>query len=315
MIEIKELEKSYGKTRALTDFNLSVEDHALFGLMGPNGAGKTTLIKIVAGLLTPDKGSVSICGTDALRYPRKIRNLIGYVPDYFGVYDNLNVIEYMEFFASGFGLNGLKSRRRCRELLAEVGLEDKENSYVDGLSRGMQQRLSLARSLVHDPEVLVLDEPTSGLDPGTRYAVREMLQELCIQGKTILISSHVLPELSEICTDIGIMDRGGIMTTGKVSEILNRIENSNPLRITLLSGTQTAMGIFKRNPYVRSVSVSGKTFMLNFDGTEEDEAVLLQQLIDADIPVKGFMREAGSLESFFMQMTSPQEEKVILRNQ
>lgn len=315
MLRVNGLEKSYGKLKALSGLSFTVEDHALFGLMGPNGAGKTTLIRIIAGLLLPDAGTVEIDGVDALKNPYEIKDRIGYVPDYFGVYDNLTALEYMEFFAAGYGMSGLKSRKRCTELLNQVGLEDKKDFSVDALSRGMQQRLCLARALIHDPRFLVMDEPTSGLDPGTRHAVKEMLEELCVQGKTILISSHILPELSEICTDIGIMDQGKMKITGNVGKILERIGNSNPLRISVLNGTKTAMGIFKRNPSVRSISLSGNTFVLNFEGTEEDEAVLLQQLIDSDIPVNGFMREPGSLESFFLQETNPQEERIILRNE
>lgn len=315
MLEIKGLKKTYGSVKAISGLDLVIEDHALFGLMGQNGAGKTTLIRIIAGLLKPDEGSVVIDGTDALKYPRDVKSLIGYVPDYFGVYDTMTVAEYMDFFASGFGMSGLSARKRCRELLSQVGLEDQTDSPVDSLSRGVQQRLCIARAMIHDPKFLVMDEPTSGLDPGSRKAVREMLIELCEQGKTILISSHMLPELSEICTDIGLIAEGKMKLTGNVTDILDRIENSNPLRISVLGGTKTAMGIFKRNPCVSSISLSGRTFVLGFVGTDEDEAVLLQQLINADIPVRAFMREPGSLESFFLGITNPQEEKVILRNQ
>jgi len=313
MLTVSGLSKSYGKIRALSDFDLTVEDNALFGLMGQNGAGKTTLIRIIAGLIPPDEGRMIIDGTDAFSERKKVRSMIGYVPDSFGIYDNLTVIEYMEFFAAGFGMSGLKARKRSQELLRQVGLESREEYMTDSLSHGMQQRLSLARALIHDPKFLVMDEPMTGLDPGSRYAVRELLQELCIQGKTILISSHALPELSEICTDIGIIDQGKMKLTGKVSDILKQIENSNPLRISVLQGAETAMGIFKRNPCVRSIALSGRTFVLNFEGSDEDEAVLLQQLINADIPVKGFMREPGSLESFFLQMTKPQQEQILIR--
>jgi ABC-2 type transport system ATP-binding protein len=315
MLTVAGIRKDYGTFSALSDFSLKVEDHALFGLMGPNGAGKTTLMRIIVGLLLPDSGSMEINGTDALKHPKEVKRMIGYVPDEFGTYDSLSVMEYMEFFAAGFGINGLKARKRCEELLSQVGLIDRKNNPVDILSRGMQQKLSIARALIHDPDFLVMDEPTNGLDPGTRHTVKEMLGELCVQGKTILISSHILTELSEVCTDIGIIESGHMKYTGSVSGILNVIENSNPLKISVLSGQETAKGIFRRNPCVRSISISGNSFLLNFDGSDEDEAVLLQQLIDAEIPVNGFMREPGNLESFFLQVTKPQEEKVILRNE
>ncbi len=314
MLEIKGLRKSYGKVYALQDLDLSVSDGSLFGLMGQNGAGKTTLLRIIAGLLRPDGGAVNIDGVDALRQQQKSRGLIGYVPDDFGSYDGLTVMEYMEFFAGAFRLRGRTARVRCEELIRNVGLGERADDAVDTLSRGMQQRLSIARALIHDPKYLVLDEPTSGLDPHSRVSIRDMLCELCDSGKTILISSHVLSELSEICTDIGILDKGTVKVTGEVQSILDRIEHSNPLRISVLTGMQTAMGIFRRHPCVRSVMLSDRTFSLEFEGGAEDEAALLMQLIDADIPVNGFMREPGNLESFFLQMTGEKEERLILSN-
>ena len=226
MLKIQNLRKTFGNYHALDGLDMEIEAGALYGFVGPNGAGKTTTIKIVSGLLLPDKGTVEIDGIDALAYPRQMREKIGYVPDYFGVYDNLKVWEYMEFFASCYGLEGLTARKRSLTLLDQVGLGDKEDFYVDGLSRGMKQRLCLARALLHNPALLVLDEPAAGLDPRTRLEFRETIRELNQQGTTILLSSHLLSDLTELCTDIGIVDAGKMLLTGSVEEIIEKIHTS-----------------------------------------------------------------------------------------
>lgn len=190
MLKIRNLQKVYGNYHALDGLDMEIREGALYGFVGPNGAGKTTTIKIISGLLWPDGGTVEIHGTDALTQPGRLKEKIGYVPDYFGVYDNLKVSEYMEFFASCYGMEGLKARKRSQTLLDQVGLGHKLDFYVDGLSRGMKQRLCLARALLHEPVLLVMDEPAAGLDPRTRLEFKETVRELNEQGMTILISSH-----------------------------------------------------------------------------------------------------------------------------
>ena len=314
MLEIKNLKKTYGNLHALDGLDMSIPDGSLYGLVGPNGAGKTTAIRIITGLLMPDAGSVFIDGLDMSQKPDSLKEVIGYVPDSFGIYDNLTVWEYMEFFAAAYGITGLTGRKRCMELLGEVGLDDKTDFHVDSLSRGMQQRLCLARALIHDPKFIVMDEPTSGLDPRTRYEFKEIIRELHEQGKTLLISSHILSELSQMCTDLGILENGRLVLDGAMEDIMSRIEASNPIRITILYGERDAMNIFRKNPCVQSISCSGNTFLLNFTGTREDEAALLASLIEYEIPVREFVREPGSLESYFMQITGHSEERVILSN-
>ncbi len=312
MLEIKNLWKKFGKFHALNGLDIMIPQGSLYGFVGPNGAGKTTTIKIMTGLLSADSGQVLINGRDVTGGLEDLKLSIGYVPDFFGVYDNLKVNEYMEFFASCYGLDGLKARNRYMTLLEQVGLEDKCNFYVDSLSRGMKQRLCLARALIHDPLLLVLDEPASGLDPRTRFEFKEILKELKEQGKTIFISSHVLSELSELCTDIGIIDQGKMVLGGSIEEILHRVNATNPLIIAVLGEKERALTILKSQPCVQTIAVKDQDIRVNFIGDEQDEALLLQQLVDADVMVRGFYREQGSLETLFMQITDHDKEKAVL---
>ena len=311
MLKIENLHKIYGKYHALSGLDMTVKEGALYVFVGPNGAGKTTAIKIMTGLVQAEEGSVLINGKDALADPDQLKSCIGYVPDFFGVYDNLTVGEYMSFFASCYQLDGLVARKRYTALLEQVGLEDKLDFYVDGLSRGMKQRLCLARALIHDPQILILDEPTSGLDPRTRVEFKEILEDLKFAGKTILISSHVLSELSEMCTDIGIIDQGRMILEGNIQDILSRVNASNPLVISVYSNMEKALSILKSHPCVRTISMREKDICVRFTGDAQDEAILLQQLIDSDVLVNGFTREKGSLETVFMQLTDHEEERVV----
>ncbi|MEY8338693.1 ABC transporter ATP-binding protein [Lachnospiraceae bacterium 62-35] len=314
MLKVQGLKKAYGKIDVLDDLNMDVPQGALYGFIGPNGAGKTTAIKIMVGLLKPDEGFVSFGDKRVDQGKGDWKWEVGYVPDSFGVYDNLQVSEYMEFFASCYGIEGLKARKRCEFLLEQVGLEDKISQYVDGLSRGMKQRLCLARALIHDPGFLILDEPSSGLDPGTRLEFKEILMDLKNQGKTILISSHVLSELSELCTDVGIIDKGKILLSGSIQNIMSQVNTSNPLIISIYGGrTERAVALMKSHPYVQTITVKGGDVAVRFSGDDEDETVLLQQLVDADIPVRSFSREKGSLESLFLELTRGGEERTVLK--
>lgn len=312
MLKIDNLKKKYGQSIALDGLSMNVEDQTLYGFVGPNGAGKTTTIKIITGLLLPDSGSVTIDDIDVTREPGRIREKIGYVPDFFGIYDNLKVSEYMEFFASCYGLYGLKARRRCMMLLEQVRLDEKTDFYVEGLSRGMKQRLSLARALIHNPSLLIMDEPTAGLDPRTRLEFRQILKELREQKKTILISSHILPELSEVCTDIGIVDQGRVVLEGAMDDILNQINISSPLVISIKGSQDAAIGILRDHPNVETITIQKEDIMVTFNGDRQEEIMLLQQLVDAEVMVYGFMREKGSLESVFMEITNHSEERLVL---
>ena len=315
MLEIRKLQKRYGNFQALDGLDLTIPEGEIFGFVGPNGAGKTTTLKITAGLLSPDSGSVMIDGVDALADNRGLKEKIGYVPDFFGVYDNLKVSEYMEFFASCYGLEGREARMRCCALLEQVKLEDRADFFVDGLSRGMKQRLCLARALLHDPKLLILDEPASGMDPRTRMEFSAMLKELREQGKTLLVSSHVLSELSGLCTSIGIIEQGHMVLEGSMEHITEQVNSSKPLLIQVFSNMEKALAILKSHPCVQTIAVKRDEIKVGFLGDRQDEAALLQQLIDADVMVSGFMREKGSLESLFMQVTARDDEKAVIRHE
>ena len=304
MVEIKGLNKFYGKFIALNNLDLHIDKGELFGFVGPNGAGKTTTMRIIAGLLKADSGQILIDGEDI---DARHKELIGYMPDFFGVYDNLKAIEYMEFYASIYGMYGKQATSYCMELMDLVHLSDKANFYVDSLSRGMKQRLCLARSLVHNPQLLILDEPASGLDPRARFEMKGILKNLHEIDKTIIISSHILSELAEMCTTIGIIDHGQMMVKGTVDEIMTRLNTSNPLQIRIVEGMDQAVKILKENPTVVNLSVDANMLLVGFKGNEEEEAALLASLIQNDVRVSSFVRDTGNLEEVFMRVTGNKE--------
>lgn len=315
MLKIHGLKKKFGNFHALNGLDMEVEEGALYGFVGPNGAGKTTAIRILTGLLLPDEGTVEIAGRDAFKYRDEVKTEFGYVPDEFGMYDNLKVREYMEFFASCYGMSGLVARNRCLELLEQVRLEDRADTFVDSLSRGMKQRLCLARALIHDPKLLVLDEPTSGMDPRNRMEFKEVLTELCAEGKTILVSSHILSELSQMCTDIGIIDAGKIVLSGSMWEILQKVNDSNPLLIKVFDRREEAIRLLRMDPSVKTITIRDSDIVVQYHGGQEEEAYLLKRMVDAGIPVSGFIREQGDLESIFMQITNREKGKVVLTSE
>ncbi|MEI3338407.1 MAG: ABC transporter ATP-binding protein [Clostridium sp.] len=309
MLKIKNLEKSYGKFKALDDLNLEIEKGEIFGFIGPNGAGKSTTMKIVTGLLSPDRGEVYVNGIDAIKNNKKIKDEIGYMPDFFGVYDNLKTWEYLEFFASIYGITGDTLKKLSKELLELVNLTDKYDSYVDGLSRGMKQRLCLARCLIHNPKLLILDEPASGMDPKARFEMKNILKNLKCMGKTILVSSHILSELGEICTDIGIIEKGHMVCQGKVDEIMNRVSGNYPIIINVLKEPEKVVKILKENPKVERVYYEENKVIAYFNGSDEESVELLKNLVVNNVPVISFNKQQHSLEEVFMKITNEQEEK------
>ncbi len=312
MLKIRGLKKNYGNFRALNGLDMDVETGALYGLAGPNGAGKTTTIRILTGLLLPDGGSVEIDGMDAVAQNKSLKAKIGYVPDEIGVYDNLKVSEYMEFFASCYGLEGLVARKRAMTLLEQVGLSGREDSFVDSLSRGMKQRLCLARALLHSPELLIMDEPMAGLDPRTKREFRTMLLELNEQGETIIISSHILQDLSELCSDIGIINEGRMVLQGPTEELLDQAQSVKPLIISVYEDREKALKILREHPLVETISIRDQELVVGFRGNTREESRLLTELTQGGVLIRSFTRDKGSLESIFMQFTGDDDEEVVL---
>ncbi len=303
MVEIRNLTKTYGKYRALNNLNLHIDKGEIFGFVGPNGAGKTTTMRIICGLLQADWGEVYVDGIDSLNHNELIKRKVGYVPDFFGVYDNFKVMEYMDFYGSMYGIDGEAVRKTSLGLLDLVNLSDKTDSYVDGLSRGMKQRLCVARALIHNPQLLILDEPASGLDPRARFELKEIMKNLGAMGKTIIISSHILPELGEMCTSIGVMEKGNLIANGKVEEITKQSRQANPLTIQILENKDQAIQILRQTPQVQKLSIRDNEIIIAFYGEEADMAQLLSNLILSGVKVSGFHREEGNLETLFLEIT------------
>ena len=303
MLLIENLCKQYGKLTAVDNLSLQVDTGAIFGLVGPNGAGKTTTMKILAALLTPTSGKAWIAGEDVSANPSRIRQLVGYMPDFFGVYDDLKVDEYLDFYAASYGIPVRERRMIIGDLLELVDLSHKHQAYVDSLSRGMKQRLCLARSLVHDPALLILDEPASGLDPRARVEMRELLKELKAMGKTIIISSHILPELSELCTHIAIMEAGRLVVSGTNQEIVEHTRTGRTLQIRVMDQADGAALILQEELGLTEISFINNSLELPFSGSDEDLNRILNRMVEGGIPVVSFSEGKNNLEDIFMQVT------------
>jgi len=308
MVVVENLTKEFNGTLAVNKLCMEIPEGEIYGFVGANGAGKTTTMRIIAGLLAPTSGRVFIKGIDIAKEPLKVKEFIGYMPDFFGVYDDLKVSEYMAFYAGLQGIYGQKCRELTDSLLELVRLSDKKEAYVDTLSRGMKQRLCLARSLIHDPEFLILDEPASGLDPRARVEMKEILKELRTMGKTVLISSHILPELSELCTSIGIIDSGRLVASGSVREITEKLSQSGIIRIKVAEKEEEAVKILMEIPEVKEISSVADDIEIKVNGGKDIYAMILKTLVRNDIPVISFHPEEGSLEAVFMKLTERSSE-------
>ena len=303
MIETKNLTKNYGNLTAVDDLNLTIRDGDIFGFIGPNGAGKTTTMRILVTLLEPTRGKASINGLDVRRHGKKVRRLVGYMPDFMGVYDDLKVFEYLEFFAAAFGIERKKRKSIVEGVLELTELHSKRSVTVDSLSRGMQQRLGLARVLIHDPKVLILDEPASGLDPRARIEIRELLRELKRMGKTIMISSHILSELEEICDHIGIIEHGRLVFSGTLEEILSRLGIQSKVRVRVANNQDKAVELLTALPQIRQVQVFGDYIAVTFHEGKDGDGIIARTLVNADLDIVSIQPERLKLDDAFLQLT------------
>lgn len=310
MVDIKGLTKKYGSFVALNNLNLSLDEGVVFGFVGANGAGKSTTFSILATLLSPTSGDAFINGKSVVREPKEVRKLIGYMPDFFGVYDQLKADEYLDFYGASYGLSADERKVLIPQLLELVNLTHKRYEYVDLLSRGMKQRLCLARSLIHDPKVLILDEPASGLDPRARIEMRDILKHLKSMGKTILISSHILPELAEMCDEIGVIDNGKLIAHGNVAAIQEQLQGDKRVIVKVMDQLEKARAFFEEDPYISSIEVADgkKEISFNYRGKTEDQVNLLRKALLADIPIYTLTEEEKDLEDVFMAITKGADE-------
>ncbi|TQR08322.1 ABC transporter ATP-binding protein [Psychrobacillus soli] len=305
MIEIKGLTKKYGSFYALNDLNLTLEEGTVFGFVGANGAGKSTTFSILATLLQPTSGDAFVNGKSVKTDAHEVRKQIGYMPDFFGVYDQLKANEYLDFYGASYGISEKEREVLIPQLLELVNLSHKRYDYVDLLSRGMKQRLCLARSLIHDPKVLILDEPASGLDPRARVEMRDILRQLKGMGKTILISSHILPELAEMCDEIGVIDGGRLIAHGSVADIQAQLAGEKQITVRLKGLLENAVNFFEEDPFVSKVEIAAEKNAITFAyrGTEEDQIDLLRKALDQSLKIISFSETETDLEDVFMEIT------------
>ena len=302
MLKTVNLTKRYGAFTALDGLNLEIPTGVLHGFVGPNGAGKTTTMRILATLLPATAGTAYIDDVDIALNPRQVRRIVGYMPDFFGVYDGLKVVEYLDLYGSCYGLGYAERQRMAEQLLELVMLSDKRNAYVDTLSRGMKQRLCLARSLIHDPSLIILDEPASGMDPRARAEMKGILRTLKSLDKTVLISSHIRPELSELCDSLSIIDRGRLIFSGNMDELGRHMRGDTPLVVCVDGDTDEAVRLLKETQGVTGLELDESgALRVAFEG---DEVALLRRLVNGNVRVRDFHRTPVNLEAVFMEVTN-----------
>ncbi len=303
MIELVDFTKRYGSFTAVDGLNLKIEAGEMFGFIGPNGAGKSTTIRFLATLLKASHGEGIVNGHSVTKDPLAVRKSVGYMPDSFGVYDGMKVWEFLDFFAVAYQIPRAKRKGVIGDVLELMDLMHKRDDYVNSLSRGMKQRLCLAKTLVHDPPVLILDEPSSGLDPRARLEVKALLKELCRMGKTILISSHILTELADCCTSIGIIERGQLLMHGPIAEVYRRIRGNRRVEIKFTAGMEVGLSVIRSNPDTRDVQIEDHQVTVELAADDEGVSVLMQQLAQSGARMRSFHEKEPTLEDVFMLVT------------
>jgi len=304
MIEIHGVTKIYKELVAVKNLNLTINKGDIFGFIGPNGAGKTSTIKILATLLKPTQGYALVGGYNVLTQADDVKRVMGYMPDSFGVYDDMKVWEYLDFFAAAYKIEKTRRKQIIDDVLALTDLSHKKNDMVDALSRGMKQRLCLAKTLVHDPQVLLLDEPASGLDPRARIELRELLKELRNMGKTILISSHILTELADFCNTIGIIEQGNLLYAGDIKAITDKLRGGKMVEVKVKEGfEQKAEDIFLNDPRIQKVERDGAILMVSLPLETEDTSIVTDMLVENGVKFTSVRELEIDLEDVFMQVT------------
>lgn len=307
LVRVEGLVKRYGTFQALNNLSFEIQQGSIYGFVGPNGAGKTTCMRILSTLMLPTSGVALVDGVDVTKSPAEIRRKIGYMPDFFGVYDNLKVSEYLDFYADAQGMSAAQRKNAAGELLELVNLTDKAQVYVDTLSRGMKQRLCLARSLMHGPKLLILDEPASGMDPRARAEMKAILRTLKSMGQTILISSHILPELSELCDQIGIIQRGRMALSGTVEHIAAQLGGQAPVLVRFAGDAAKAAEFLTQLPQVGMIEQEEQTLRVGIAGEDDAAQALLAQMVSAGYRVVDFHRTQSNLEQIFLEVTQRDE--------
>ena len=303
ILRVDNLTKRYGRFTAVNNISLAVERGCIFGLVGPNGAGKTTTMRIICTLMPADAGDVYIDGVSVREHPHKARNRMGYVPDFFGVYDRLRVDEYLDFYGAAHNVEPQKRRESIPALLELINLADRRTSYVNELSRGMQQRLCLARALIHDPDLLIMDEPASGMDPRARAEMKGILRALRDTGKTIVISSHILPEMAELCDNVAIMDRGSIALVGAMDDVLGRSFGITAVDVQVIRGMEGALHSLRELACVTSLEADGSYLKVAYRGGDDELAQMLTAMTASGAAITRFARNEANLERVFLEVT------------